>query len=304
MSDNVLVIGSGGIGSFYGALLHKAGWQVDMVARSDHSIIQQQGVTIDSVMGDLSFTPNHTYAKIAAAGVADWLLVSIKILPNTDLARLLAPVIGPNTKICLIANGLDIEIPLANAFPTNTLISCVAFVGATRLNAGHVKHNAYGDMIISNYFQENDEHCQRFAETLNSTGINVQVCPDINIERWKKSIWNASFNPLSVATNGADTGKMLATPESEHLVRQLMAEVIATARAQGYDLPDDLIDKNIATTRKMPPYLTSMAQDYLNGNHIELDALVGSVVQYAKRHNVSVPHLNTLYQTLKLRYSY
>lgn len=302
MSEKVLIVGSGGIGSLYGALLYKAGWQVDMVARSDHTIINHQGVVIDSILGDLSFKPNNTYSNIAAAGTADWLLVAIKILPNTDLATLLAPAIGPNTKICLIANGLDIEIPIAEAFPTNTLISCVAFVGSTRIKGGHIKHNSFGNMVISNYLQENDEHCQKFAEALNTTGINVQVCPDINIERWKKSIWNASFNPLSVVSNGADTAKMLATAESEALVRSLMAEVIATARAEGYDLIDDLIDKNIATTRKMPAYLTSMAQDYLHGHDIELEALVGSVVSYAKQHKVDIPHLNTLYQTLKLRY--
>lgn len=302
MSQRMLVVGSGGIGSLYGALLHKAGWQVDMVARSDHSIIKHQGVTIDSALGGLSFKPNNTYPNIAAAGTADWLLVAVKILPKTDLASLLAPAIGPNTKICLIANGLDIEKPIAEAFPTNTLISCVAFVGATRVKGGHIKHSSYGNLIISNYLQENDKHCHQFAEALNTTGIKVQVCPDINIERWKKSIWNASFNPLSVLGNGADTGKMLASSQSEDLVRQLMAEVIETARAEGYELADELIDKNIATTRKMPPYLTSMAQDYLQGNDIELEALVGSVIHYAEQHQVAVPHLNTVYQALKLRY--
>lgn len=302
MSHKVLVVGSGGIGSLYGALLHKAGWQVDMVARSDHNVITEQGVNVDSVLGDLSFKPANVYSSVEAAGTADWLLIAIKILPSIDLASLVAPAVGPNTKICLIANGLDIEIPLAEAFPTNTLISCVAFVGSTRLKAGHIKHNSYGNMIISNYLQDSEMHCQSFANALNSTGINVKICTDINIERWKKSIWNASFNPLSVITNGADTGKMLASAESEKLVRNLMAEVIATAQAEGYQLFDDLIDKNIATTRNMPPYLTSMAQDYLHGNEIELEALVGSVVHYAKQHDVAIPHLNTLYQALKLRY--
>lgn len=302
MSHKVLVVGSGGIGSLYGALLHKAGWQVDMVARSDYHSIEQQGVTLDSILGDLSFKPKHVYSTIEAAGTADWLLIAVKILPTTDLASLLAPAIGANTKICLIANGLDVEIPLAEAFPTNTLISCVAFVSATRVKAGHVQHSSYGNLIISNYLQANDHYCQELADALNSTGIKVQVCSDINIERWKKSIWNASFNPLSVVSNGADTGKMLATPEAENLVRSLMAEVIATARAEGYNLIDDLIDKNIATTRKMPPYLTSMAQDYLLGREIELEALLGSVVNYAKQHQVAVPHLDTLYQALKLRY--
>lgn len=302
MSHKVLVIGSGGIGSLYGALLHKAGWQIDMVARSDYQVIKEHGVTIDSHLGDLSFKPSNVYSNTADAGTADWLLIAIKMLSTTNLPELLAPVVGPNTKICLIANGLDIEIPLAEAFPTNTLISCVAFVGSTRTKEGHIQHSSYGNMIIGDYLQNGGQECQFFADTLNTTGIKVKVCQDINIERWKKSIWNASFNPLSVVTNGADTGKMLSTPESVQLIRNIMAEVIATGRAEGYELYDELIDANIATTENMPPYLTSMAIDYLRGNHIELEALVGSVVGYAKQHNVETPHLNTLYQVLKLRY--
>ncbi|MEN9464835.1 MAG: hypothetical protein RL217_1016, partial [Pseudomonadota bacterium] len=91
MSQRVLVIGSGGIGSLYAALLHKAGWQVDMVARTDHGVLRQHGLKIDSVLGDLSFKPAHVYTSVEEAGTADWILLAVKILPETDLAALVAP---------------------------------------------------------------------------------------------------------------------------------------------------------------------------------------------------------------------
>lgn len=301
-AQKVLVIGSGGIGSLYGALLHKVGWRVDMVARSDYEIIAQQGVHIDSILGDLSFRPTNVYHSVEKAEKADWILLCIKMLAALDLPKLLAPVVTPQTKICLIANGLDIEVPIAEAFPTNPLISCVAFVGSSRTSAGHVKHSAYGGLIMGSYLQNEDNYCQQLAAAFKQAGIQASISEDITRERWKKSIWNASFNPLSVVTNGADTGKLLATAEAESLVRSLMAEVIATARAEGYELADILIDKNIETTRAMPSYLTSMALDYLHDDPIELEALLGSVVHYANKHSVPVPHLNTLYQTLKIRY--
>lgn len=301
MAHKVLVVGSGGIGALYGALLHKAGWQVEMVARSDHNLIRQQGLKITSVLGDLSFRPARTFAKVEEAGIADWILLAVKMLPNTDLVSLIHPAVGPDTKICLIANGLDIEMPLAQAFPTNSLVSAVAFVGSTRIRAGEIEHSAYGNLIIGSYLPGAEDACRQLAEALNRTGIRVNISQDIQHERWKKSIWNASFNPLSVAANGADTGKLLGSAEAESLVRNLMAEVVAIGRAEGYELPDALIDKNIATTLAMPPYLTSMAQDYLNHHPIELEALVGSVLRYAHKHALAVPHLNTLYQTLRLR---
>lgn len=301
MSQRVLVIGSGGIGSLYAALLHKAGWQVDMVARTDHAVLRQHGLKIDSVLGDLSFKPAHVYANVEEAGPADWILLAVKILSETDLAALVAPAMTFSTTLCLIANGLDIETPLAQAFPNNTLLSCVAFVGTTRIKAGEIKHSAYGNLIVGNFLSDELESCQLLADSLNTTGIKVSISQDIQLERWKKSIWNASFNPLSVLTNGADTGRLLGTAEAEALVRELMAEVIATATASGYPLPQDLIEKNIATTRAMPAYQTSMAVDYLNGQAIELESLLGSVVRYARKHAVPTPHLDTLYQALKIR---
>lgn len=301
-NNKVLIIGSGGIGGFYGALLHKAGWQVEMVARSDHQAIREHGLRLDSPLGDLSFQPHAVYASTAEAGHADWLLISVKILPGLDFASLLGPVVGPQTKICLIANGLDIEKPLVAAFPNNQLISCVAFVGATRIAPGSIKHNYHGNLIMSNYDAPNSADCELLAAALNQAGIKAIVCPDINLERWKKSIWNASFNPLSVATNGADTGKMLGSEDSLALVRALMLEVIQTGRAAGFELADELADKHIEVTKKVPPYHTSMAQDYLHGRPIELEALVGSVLNYAQRLDVAVPHLSTLHQILRLRY--
>lgn len=301
MSQRVLVIGSGGIGSFYAALLHKAGWQVEMVARSDHSVIREHGLEIDSPLGDLSFRPEKVYASVEEAGPADWILIAVKILPETDLAALVAPAMTFSTTLCLIANGLDIEAPLAQAYPNNTLLSCVAFVGTTRVRTGVIKHSSYGNLSVGNFLSDDLAPCQLLADSLNRTGIKVGISKDIQQERWKKSIWNASFNPLSVLTNGADTGRLLATAEAEALVRALMSEVIATATAAGYPLAQDLIQKNIATTQAMSPYLTSMAVDYLNGHAIELESLLGSVVRYAHKYAVPIPHLDTLYQALKIR---
>lgn len=304
MSNKVLVIGSGGIGGFYAALLHKAGWQVSMVARSDHANIRQHGLKVESTLGDLSFTPVQCYQSVeqaAQAGAADWVLIAIKMLPGVNLAELIAPAVGENTKIALIANGLGIEQDLSQRFPSHAFISIVAFVATTRITAGHIKHEAYGRLILGDYHQNAAAACQTLADSFNQAGVEAAISVNVQKDRWKKSIWNASFNPLSVATNGADTGKLLGTPEAEQLVRNLMAEVIAVAAADGFTLSADLIDKNLATTRAMPPYHTSMAVDYLNGHAIELEAILGNIVRIAERKKLSVPHLNTLYQTLLLR---
>lgn len=304
-APKVLVIGSGGIAGLYGALLHKTGWQVELVARSDYQQIRQQGMRVDSVLGDLSFQPAQVYASVdqaaEQAGQADWILIAVKMLPTTHLAQLIAPAVGANTKIALIANGLDVEQPLADVFPNNPLVSCVAFVCSSRLAPGHIHHSAFGGLIMGGLTEASQIQTKKLAEAFSQAGIKASLSENIALERWKKSIWNASFNPLSVLTNGADTGKLLSTEQAEQLVRAIMAEVIATGRAAGFALADELIDRNLANTRAMPPYLTSMALDYLHSAPIELEAIVGTVVAYAKQHKVEIPHLETVYQTLKLR---
>src|SRR5699024_2026699 len=118
-------------------------------------------------------------------------------------------------------------------------------------------------------------------------------------ERWKKCIWNTPLNPLSVLADGAESHAMLDAPGGERLVRDMMAEVCAVAAADGHPLPQQkLIDGNIEGTRDTPSFRNSMAQDYLNGRAIELEAILGNVLTIARRHDVPVPHLETVYTAL------
>ena len=303
MTQQVLMIGSGGIGGLYGALLNKAGWHVSYVARSDAAALRQ-GLTIESPLGDLSFIPHAVYDSVheaSAAGSAQWVVLTVKMLDHLDLAELIRPVVGPETKIVLLANGLDIEVPLAAAFPNHSLISGVAFVASSRIRAAHIHHKAYGQVVLGDYSQGAVASASVLAEAFQQAGIRAHLSQNIALERWKKSIWNASFNPLSVVTNGADTGVLLGSADAEAYVRSLMAEVIAAGRAQGFELSDDLIESNITNTKNMPAYQTSMALDYLQGRGIELEAILGNVVRAALAKNVSVPGLNGLYQILTMR---
>lgn len=297
----VLVIGSGAIAGFYGALLNRAGWQVDMVARSDHGVIKDQGLRVDSTLGDLSFKPVNVYADVASAGIVDQVLVAIKLVDGTDLAGLLRPLVGPHTHIVLIANGIDIEAPIIEAFPDNPLTSCVAFVGASRVAPGHIRQVAFGRLLMGAYPPGSDSHCDALIEAFNAAGIKARIRDNITTERWKKSLWNASLNPLSVLTNGATTDAMLARSDGERLVRALMTEVLEVAAATGHLLDTGLIDANIDNTRKMPAILTSMAQDYLAGRGLELDAIVGRVIAAADHHQLGVPHLRSVYTSLAIR---
>ncbi|MZR61409.1 ketopantoate reductase family protein [Alcanivorax sp. DP30] len=299
-----LVVGAGAIGSFYGALLKRAGCEVSVVLRSDYQAVVSEGIQLESPLGDLSWQPDHVYQPgDTPHNTPDYLLLCVKVIPGVDRAELVRPWMGDETALVLIENGLDIERELADAYPNNPLVSCLAFIAVSRTAPGRVSHQAYGQLVMGNFPTGFDSHCERMAGLFRDAGIKVDDSQAIVGERWRKCVWNAAFNPLSVLANGADTLTMLDAEGGEALIRNLMAEVMAVARADGYPLPEELIDKNIPGTRAMGPYKNSMALDYLNNRPIELDAILGNVVTIARQHQVPVPCLETILVALRMRKS-
>lgn len=298
-----LVVGAGAIGSFYGALLKRAGCEVSVVLRSDYDAVAQAGFQMESPLGELSWQPDHVYRPgDTPVDTTDYLLLCVKVIPGVDRAELVRPWMGDNTTLVLIENGLDIERELAEAYPANPLVSCLAFIAVSRTAPGKVSHQAYGQLVMGNFPKGFDAHCERLTGLFREAGIKVEESQAIVGERWRKCVWNAAFNPLSVLANGADTLSMLDAEGGEALIRALMAEVMAVAKADGYPLPDDLIEKNIPGTRAMGAYKNSMALDYLNDRPIELDAILGNVVNIARQHQVAVPHLETILVALRMRH--
>ena len=299
---DILVIGAGAIGSFYGAILKRAGCTVSVVLRSDYDAVKADGFRFTSPLGELSWTPDQVYQPgDTPVRLPDYVLLCVKVLPGVDRAELVRPWMGEQTGLVLIENGLDIERELADAFPRNPLVSCLAFIAVSRTGPGTVNHQAYGQLVMGNFPTGFDHHCAQLAGLFREGGIDINETDAVVGERWRKCVWNTPFNPLSVLANGADTLAMLDAPGGEGLIRTLMEEVIAVAQADGYPMPDGIIEKNLSGTRAMGAYKNSMALDYLNDRPIELDAILGNVVAIADRLNVPVPHLRTVLVTLRIR---
>lgn len=300
-APRVLIVGSGAIGSFYGALLNRAGARVSVVMRSEAEVVRANGLQIRSALGDLSFRPEQVLGDVAECQEApDYLLLCTKVLDDVDRAALIRPAVGPKTTILLIQNGIDIERDVAAAFPGHTLLSALAFVGVSRVAPGVVEHKAYGSLTIGRYPQGIGSEAEQLAALFEKAGIGIELSGSVVTQRWRKAVWNAAFNPLSVLADGADTGVLLGTPEGEALVRGLMAEVCAAAAADGHALDAQLIDQYIASTKKMPPYRNSMALDWIHGRPIELQAILGNVLAAAARHGTPVPQLQTVHTAIRL----
>jgi 2-dehydropantoate 2-reductase len=118
--------------------------------------------------------------------------------------------------------------------------------------------------------------------------------------RWRKLVWNAPFNPISILGGGVDTRAMMENPESAALAGKIMEEVCRVAEAAGHPLPPKVVQENLDGTLKMTPYKTSMLVDFEERRPLEVEAILGNTLRVAKRHGVAAPHLESLYGLLTL----
>ncbi|GAB4356583.1 MAG: 2-dehydropantoate 2-reductase [Methylohalobius crimeensis] len=295
-----LIVGTGAIGGFYGALLAKAGWDVAVVCRSEYDTVKRQGIQIRSTLGEWTFRPSAVYRHAGEIETPpDYVIVCTKVLPGTDRAALIRDALGPDTAITLIQNGIEIEDELAASFPEHELISGLAFVCVSRTGPGQVWHQAYGNLRLGNFPHGSGPKTETLCDAFNRAGVRAKTREDIVTARWQKCVWNAPFNPLSVLSGGLTTSDILKN--QENLVLQMMGEICAIAAATGHPLPPDVIDQNITSTYQMPPYKTSMLLDFEAGRPMESEAILGNAVRAGRREGVAIPHLETVYALMQLR---
>ncbi|MGB7288973.1 MAG: 2-dehydropantoate 2-reductase [Candidatus Macondimonas sp.] len=298
----VLVVGAGAVGGFYGSLLARQGMQVAVVCRSDAETVARQGFRIHSdALGDWVFQPEQVLQTPLSDPVApDYLLLTTKVLAGEDRAALIRPALGPRTVIVVLENGIGVEAPLAAAFPDHELISALAFVCVSRTGPGAIHHQAYGALTLGCYPHGISPTAERLAAAFREVGIAVEVTADIVTARWRKAVWNAAFNPASVLGGCVDTARLMAHPQTVQLIRRAMAEVCAVAAAAGHPLPPQTVDAMLESTVRMPPYLTSMTLDALQGRPLERQAILGTMIEQAQALGVAVSTLETFDALLRL----
>ncbi|HRZ25679.1 MAG TPA: 2-dehydropantoate 2-reductase [Spirochaetota bacterium] len=297
----ILLIGTGAVGSFYGGKLSQAGARVSALCRSDFDAVKKNGIEIKSIFGNLKFTPEITINRISQYDrVPDYIIVATKVLPEIDIPNLIKDAVHPETSIVLLQNGIDIERPVSAAFPSNEIIDGLAFICVSRTSAGKIEHQDYGRIVLGRYPSGKSEKAEALRDLLTRAGVPCEIDDDIIAARWKKLVWNAPFNPISVLAGGANTRGMMESKATYTLIKKVMEEVALLAEKTGHKLPDGVIEKNLSDTAVMKPYKTSMLLDYENKRPMEVEAILGNAVRIAQSMGIEVPHIESLYGILTL----
>jgi len=299
---NVLIVGAGAVGALFGSALARQGARVSVVCRSDYDAVSRDGYDIRSKsFGDHRFRPDQVYRNVAdCREPPDYLLLTSKVLETVDRAALIRPAVGPRTVIVLIQNGVDIEPPVAEAFPDNELLSSLAFVAVGRGAPGQVNHLSLGSLILGRYPAGVTPAAQAIAAAFEAGKVPCKLTENVIGARWQKAVWNAVFNPISILGGVLDTNAMLRTDAEVEFARRAMQEVCDVAQAAGHPQSPSLIEQMLATTRAMPAYKTSMALDYENGRPMEIEAILGNTVRAARKVGVATPNLDAIYALSKM----
>jgi 2-dehydropantoate 2-reductase len=298
----IAIIGTGAVGAYYGGRLAQHGHDVHFLLRGDYSAVRKNGWTIRSCDGDFTLPREsvHAYDDPAKMPKADLVIVTLKTTANDQFQPLIAPLIKDGTSILTLQNGLGNEERLAELFGAQRILGGMAFVCINRIEPGVVHHIAEGMITLGEFQAAAGERARDIAAMFQHSRIPCRVLDDLQYGRWEKLVWNVPFNGLSAVLNQT-TDLLLASAEGEALVRSLMEEVIAGARAVGAHLPDSLIDAKIQQTKGMGAYKTSMHLDMLSGRALEVEAIFGCPVRVARQAGATVPRLEMLYRMVRLR---
>ena len=294
------VFGAGAVGTFFGGLLARAGQDVRFIARGAQlDALRTHGITIESLsLGTIVVPRVQAFARAADCGPVDVVLVCVKAHQTAAILEDVGALLQAPSTVVTLQNGVESDDVLAERFGRARVVPAVVYVGATVERPGQVSHVAAGTIALGIPAGADRQRIDAVRDLLASAGGPVRVSDDIARERWRKLLWNASFNTVSAATE-RDPARLLAVPETRAVLIAIMREVLAVARAQGIDLRDADIDDQVTWTEGMPDIRTSTAVDRERGRDMEIDALIGVVSRRGRQHGVPTPVADTMIGILR-----
>jgi 2-dehydropantoate 2-reductase len=313
-----LIAGAGAIGTYIGARMAKAGFEVALFARGPHlRALQEQGVQVRSPEGDFVARPKIA-GSLEEVGPVDVVFLGVKAHGLTQLAPQLKPVLGPETTVVSTQNGIpwwyfqgfggeweglrlervDPGGIISSAIEARRVVGSIVYFSTEISSPGVVQHIEGNRISLGEPGGSRSERSRKIAEALIAAGLRCPITARIRHEIWVKVLGNASLNPVSALTR-ATLVQMVRDPGVSTVIRNIMQEVEAVSQKLGMELPVS-IDQRMAGAEKVGEHKTSMLQDLEAGRPMELEALVGAVVELGDRVGLPMPYTRTVYSCAKL----
>ena len=300
------IVGAGATGGFLGAHLARAGEEVVLVARGAHLVaMRERGVTIRSGGEEFTARPECT-DDLGAIGAAEVVVLTLKAHAIPAVAAAIGAALSADACVVGAQNGIpwwyfedrhleavDPGGVIARSIPYRRVVGCIVYPATRIVEPGVIEHLEGNRFTLGEPDGSRSERVQAIAAALIRAGLKAPIQQRIRNELWLKLLGNATLNPVSALT-GATLAEIVTSDATREVVRRLMEEVDAVAAALGVEVPLS-IEKRIAGVTAAGPHRTSMLQDLEAGRPLEVEALLGAVVELAGGEGLEVPALRTLY---------
>ena len=297
MKMKYAVIGTGGIGGYYGCKLARSGKEVHFLLHSDYDYVRENGIQVDSCDGSFYLPEVNVYKTTNVMPKVDVVLVCLKSTRNHLLREMLPPLLHEQTMVVLIQNGIGLEPDVESWFPGIQLVAGLAFICTAKTEPGHVNHQCYGSINFGNYSCKDEECFSQMVADFTEAGVKAGVV-EYHEARWRKAVWNMPFNGMTVALN-TQTDCLLRNPSTRALIREQMIEVIGAAQALGVNIDEKFVDQMIQMTDEMTPYSPSMKLDYDFHRPMEIDYLYTRPIAEARKVGFRMARLEMLEAELR-----
>jgi 2-dehydropantoate 2-reductase len=297
----IAILGSGGVGGYYGALLASSGNDVTFIARGAHlAALRERGLQVQSVHGDMHLEEVQATDNPAQIGPVDLVLVAVKTYDLDAAARAARPLVGRGTAVLPLLNGLDAAERLAAVLGEEAVLGGMTHISSGVAAPGVIRQvSPLRRITLGERDGSSSARAEALGEVLSIAGAEVTVTRQIDVALWLKFLFIASIGGICCLAR-QPMGPVLATAETRQLYTAALHEIDSLARAKGVGLPADAVEGALKLSAGFPPETRpSMLADLEAGRRLELEAMSGTVVRYGREAGVATPVHWAVYAALK-----
>jgi len=286
----IAIFGSGGVGGYFGGRLAASGEEVTFIARGAHlNALQQEGLRISSPLGDAHVAKVQATDRPQAIGPVDVVLFTVKLYDVDAAAATLGPLIGPDTVVITLQNGVDAVDMVGKHVGAQHVAGGVAYIVAVVDQPGHVRHTTAQQLVFGERDGRRSDRLVAFEAACVKAGFQAKASENIQTDLWVKFVRLATWSGMTSVTR-SPMGVVRDTPATFDMMMAAIAEVIAVGTARGITFPPDLMDATIALIKGFPASSkSSMLEDLERGRRLELPWLSGAVVRLGQEARVPTP---------------
>ena len=296
----VLVMGTGGVGGYFGALLGRAGHDLRVIARGTHlDAMQINGLTVETVAEDNFTIPVRALPIPAPGQQVDLVMMAVKSYDLEEAIHIIRPAVGPDTTVLTLLNGVESGERLAQVFGPERVLDGVVYIESFIKSPGVIAQTGGPRRaVFGNRNGANSEREQRFYQDFLAAGWQVELADNVTNALWSKYAYLGPYAAFNTIT-GLGSAQLCAASECESLMQQMVEEYVAVGNAEGAAFGDDAVETILDRYRNPIVGQTSMYRDRLASRRIEVEALVGAVVRRAAAAGIPSPMTSTIYALLQ-----